>query len=404
MQARALSVSDLNEYVRRALAGDPMLQDLTIRGEISNFKRHTSGHLYFSLKDDNSRIACVMFRQYAQMLRFYPQDGMMVLLSGAVGLYTASGSYQFYGQIMAKDGLGQLYERFLLLRDSLQKEGLFDPARKKPLPLLPRAVGVVTSSTGAVINDILTVTRRRYPDMPIILRPAQVQGEGAADDLRKGLLEIAALEQVDVIIIGRGGGSLEDLWAFNDEALVRVIAACKKPVISAVGHESNVTLADFAADMRAATPSAAAELAVPVKKDLLNQIDGIKQALLSVTQLQLMQKVAALSDMAGKLAGFDPEQKIALALAEHRSLVNRLHAAAAMLIQQISAEASSLLSRFEYAGPKETLKRGYAIAMKKGHPITRAKDAPEEMELLFQDGRVAVKTMNILTDIEEQSI
>jgi exodeoxyribonuclease VII large subunit len=321
-----------------------------------------------------------------------------------VGLYTASGSYQFYGQIMAKDGLGQLYERFLLLRDSLQKEGLFDPARKKPLPLLPRAVGVVTSSTGAVINDILTVTRRRYPDMPIILRPAQVQGEGAADDLRKGLLEIAALEQVDVIIIGRGGGSLEDLWAFNDEALVRVIAACKKPVISAVGHESNVTLADFAADMRAATPSAAAELAVPVKKDLLNQIDGIKQALLSVTQLQLMQKVAALSDMAGKLAGFDPEQKIALALAEHRSLVNRLHAAAAMLIQQISAEASSLLSRFEYAGPKETLKRGYAIAMKKGHPITRAKDAPEEMELLFQDGRVAVKTMNILTDIEEQSI
>lgn len=404
MQARALSVSDLNEYVRRALAGDPMLQDLTIRGEISNFKRHTSGHLYFSLKDDNSRIACVMFRQYAQMLRFYPQDGMMVLLSGAVGLYTASGSYQFYGQIMAKDGLGQLYERFLLLRDSLQKEGLFDPARKKPLPLLPRAVGVVTSSTGAVINDILTVTRRRYPDMPIILRPAQVQGEGAADDLRKGLLEIAALEQVDVIIIGRGGGSLEDLWAFNDEALVRVIAACKKPVISAVGHESNVTLADFAADMRAATPSAAAELAVPVKKDLLNQIDGIKQALLSVTQLQLVQKAAALSDMAGKLAGFDPEQKIVLTLAEHRSLVNRLHAAAAMLIQQISAEASSLLSRFEYAGPKETLKRGYAIAMKKGHPITRAKDAPEEMELLFQDGRVAVKTMNILTDIEEQSI
>ncbi|MGI6687673.1 MAG: exodeoxyribonuclease VII large subunit [Christensenellales bacterium] len=404
MQARALSVSDLNEYVRRALAGDPMLQDLTIRGEISNFKRHTSGHLYFSLKDDNSRIACVMFRQYAQMLRFYPQDGMMVLLSGAVGLYTASGSYQFYGQIMAKDGLGQLYERFLLLRDSLQKEGLFDPARKKPLPLLPRAVGVVTSSTGAVINDILTVTRRRYPDMPVILRPAQVQGEGAANDLRKGLLEIAALEQVDVIIIGRGGGSLEDLWAFNDEALVRAIAACEKPVISAVGHESDVTLADFAADMRAATPSAAAELAVPVKKDLMNQIDCIKQALLSVTQLQLVQKAAALSDMAGKLAGFDPEQKIVLTLAEHRSLVNRLHAAAAMLIQQISAEASSLLSRFEYAGPKETLKRGYAIAMKKGHPITRAKDAPEEMELLFQDGRVAVKTLEILTDIEEQSI
>ena len=181
MQARALSVTDLNEYVRRSLAADPMLQDLTLRGEISNFKRQTSGHLYFSLKDENSRVACVMFRQYAQMLRFHPQDGMMVLLSGSVGLYTASGNYQFYGQAMQKDGVGVLFERFLALKDKLQKEGLFDAARKKPLPLLPRAVGVVTSSTGAVISDILTVVRRRFDNMPVILRPSLVQGEGAAD-------------------------------------------------------------------------------------------------------------------------------------------------------------------------------------------------------------------------------
>jgi exodeoxyribonuclease VII large subunit len=403
MQARTLSVSDLNEYVRRSLAGDPMLQDITIRGEISNFKRHTSGHLYFSLKDENSRIACVLFRQYAQMLRFYPQDGMMVLLSGSVGLYTASGSYQFYGQTMEKDGLGALYERFLLLKDKLQKEGIFDAARKKPLPLLPRAVGVVTSATGAVINDILTVTRRRFPNMPVILRPSQVQGEGAAEDLRAGLIEIAALHQVDVVIIGRGGGSLEDLWAFNDEALVRAIADCNKPVISAVGHESDVTLADFAADMRAATPSAAAELAVPMKKDLQNRIDATLQMLSSGAEWQLMQKASALSDLNGRLKNNDPEQKIALAFAESRALAGRLQAAGLMAFQRIQADAEALLARLKYAGPGLSLERGYVIALSEGHPVTRAQDAPEKMTLMFQDGRVAVKTLSVSLNDKEQN-
>lgn len=396
MQARTLSVSDLNEYVRRSLAGDPMLQDLTIRGEISNFKRHSSGHLYFSLKDENSRIACVMFRQYAQMLRFYPQDGMMVLLTGAVGLYTASGSYQFYGQAMAKDGLGALYERFLALKDSLQKEGLFDAARKKPLPLLPKAIGVVTSATGAVISDILTVTRRRYPDMPVILRPSLVQGEGAAEDLRAGLLEVSALPQVEVIIIGRGGGSLEDLWAFNDEALVRAIADCPVPVISAVGHETDVTLADFAADMRAPTPSAAAELAVPLKQDLIGRIDTTLQSLQTAAQWQLMQREIRLNELLARLEQNNPRQKISLALSEYRAMVGRLHAAAAMGFQQISTAATALLTRFEYAGPSETLKRGYVIVLSEGHPVTKAEDAPEEMELMFQDGRVRVRTLEVM--------
>lgn len=395
MQARALSVSDLNEYVRRSLAGDPMLQDITIRGEISNFKRHTSGHLYFSLKDENSRLSCVMFRQYAQMLRFYPQDGMMVLLSGSAGLYAASGSFQFYGQAMEKDGLGALYERFLMLRDKLQKEGLFDAARKRPLPLLPRAVGVVTSATGAVINDILTVTHRRFPNMPVILRPAQVQGEGAAGDLLAGLREIAKLEQVDVVIIGRGGGSLEDLWAFNDEALVRAIADCEKPVISAVGHESDVTLADFAADMRAPTPSAAAELAVPIKSDLVNRVDGLLQALLSGTERELMQKSAWLNELMARLQNNSPAQTLALALSEHKALAGRLHAAVSISFQRLQNAAQAVLARLAYAGPSQTLERGYVIALSGDHPVTRAKDAPGEMTLMFQDGRVQVKTLTI---------
>lgn len=403
MQARALSVSDLNEYVRRSLAADPMLQDMTIRGEVSNFKRHSSGHLYFSLKDENSRIACVMFRQYAQMLRFYPQDGMMVLLSGSVGLYTASGSYQFYGQAMQKDGVGALYERFLQLKDQLQKEGLFDAARKKPLPLLPRAVGVVTSATGAVIQDILTVTRRRFENMPVILRPAQVQGEGAAEDLRAGLLEIAALEEVDVIIIGRGGGSLEDLWAFNDEALVRAIAACQKPVISAVGHETDVTLADFAADMRAPTPSAAAELAVPLKKDLQERTDGMLMALLISLERQLNQKTALMNTQITRLQQSNPTQKIALALLSQGALQGRLHAAAALSLERLSAAAQAALARLKYAGPDLNLERGYAIALWGDRPVTRAERAPEEMTLLFQDGRVKVKRLAVtLYDNKEQ--
>ncbi len=403
MQARALSVSDLNEYVRRSLAADPMLQDMTIRGEVSNFKRHSSGHLYFSLKDESSRVACVMFRQYAQMLRFYPQDGMMVLLSGSVGLYTASGSYQFYGQAMQKDGVGALYERFLQLKDQLQKEGLFDAARKKPLPLLPRAVGVVTSATGAVIQDILTVTRRRFENMPVILRPAQVQGEGAAEDLRAGLLEIAALEEVDVIIIGRGGGSLEDLWAFNNEALVRAIAACQKPVISAVGHETDVTLADFAADMRAPTPSAAAELAVPLKKDLQERADGMLTALLISLERQLNQKSVLMNAQITRLQQSNPTQKIALALLSQGALQDRLHAAAALSLERLSTAAQAALARLKYAGPDLNLERGYAIALWEGRPVTRAERAPEEMTLLFQDGRVKVKRLAVtLYDNKEQ--
>lgn len=221
MQASALSVSDLNEYVRRSLAGDPMLHNIAVRGEISNFKPYSSGHWYFSIKDEASRLACVMFRQHNMSLRFIPRDGMKVVLIGSAGLYVSSGTYQFHTEGMLEDGVGELFQRYNALKDKLQKEGLFDPQIKRPLPLLPRAIGVITSGSGAVLHDILTVTRRRFPNMTIILRPSQVQGEGAKEDLVQALNELAQLDTVDVIIIGRGGGSLEDLWAFNEEVPVR---------------------------------------------------------------------------------------------------------------------------------------------------------------------------------------
>lgn len=392
MQPGPLSVSDLNEYVRRSLASDPMLSGIAIRGEISNFKRHVSGHLYFSLKDEQSRIACVMFRQHAQYLQFLPRDGMSVILSGSVGLYTAAGSYQFYGEAMAQSGSGALYEQYLRTKEALQKEGLFDISRKRPLPLMPKGVGIVTSSGGAVLHDILTVTKRRFPGIPLFLRAAQVQGQDAVEDLIKGLREIASLPQVDVIIIGRGGGSLEDLWAFNLEPLVRAIAACEKPVISAVGHETDVTLADFAADVRAATPSAAAELAVPNREELIQKLNFLAASLHQQAANTLSQKVAGLNQAILKLKQFDPGHRILLATTLGNSLINRLHLATQGRLSALQSNAEALTERFELSGPYQTLQRGYVIALADNKPVVLAREAKKQMELLFLDGRVKVTT------------
>ena len=402
MRSGPLSVTELNEYVRRSLAGDPMLQGIAIRGEINNFKRHTSGHLYFSLKDENSRIACVMFRQHAMMLRFQPQDGMQVILSGSAGLYTASGSYQFYGEAMSSDGAGVLYEQFLRIKERLQKEGLFDAALKKPLPLMPRAIGIVTSGSGAVLHDIITVARRRFPAARMILRAAQVQGEGAALDITKGIREIAELDDVEVIIIGRGGGSLEDLWAFNEEVLVRAVAACEKPIISAVGHETDVTLTDFAADVRAATPSAAAEIAIPSKAELMGRINGMRERFLSVAEQCLEKKRADLIGLTGRISQHDPVHLLRLAQSRRDMMEKRLRTAAWAGYQLLLSAATGAVDRFKLSGPEQTLRRGYVIAFSQGKPVQFARQAEEEMDLMFQDGRVKVRTLDIQLNAQEE--
>ena len=395
MRPSPLSVTELNEYVRRTLAGDPMLQGVAIHGEISNFKRHTTGHLYFTLKDESSRINCVMFRQYAQMLRFLPGDGQCVILSGSVGLYTASGSYQFYGEAMASDGSGALYELFLKTKERLQREGLFDASLKKPLPLLPRGIGIVTSSGGAVLQDIITVTNRRFPGMPLFLRAAQVQGSGAADDLTKALIEIAALPQVEVIIIGRGGGSLEDLWAFNEETLVRAVAGCLKPVISAVGHETDVTLTDFAADVRAATPSAAAELAVPSRMELNQKISFIISKLNANSSRYLDQLQTQVQQLQSALRQNDPVYRLNLMGLRLDALMNVMYSAINTQMQSMIAQTMSLIERFELSGPTRTLKRGYVIALDQGRPIQSIHQVRNELTLQFLDGKVHVKTLKI---------
>ena len=281
MEGITLTVSQLNDYVRRLLASDPIVQHITLRGEISNFKPYASGHWYFTLKDDTGRIDCALFRQYTYGVPFMPQDGMRVLVTGSAGLYVQGGKFQFYADGMTQDGVGDLYRRYLELKERLTAEGLFDASRKRPLPLLPRAVGIVTSESGAVQHDIRTVAGRRFPGLPLVLRPAQVQGDGAAQDIVRGIEQLSRRRGIDVIIVGRGGGSLEDLWAFNEEIVARAIYRSRIPVISAVGHEIDFTIADFVADRRAETPTAAAEMAVPDIRELMQRAESWQNSLMA---------------------------------------------------------------------------------------------------------------------------
>ena len=260
MSEWVLEVSEVNEYVRQLLQNEPALRKVRLRGEISNFKRHSSGHWYFTLKDERCRIAAVMFRQNAMRMSIRPMDGMSVIVSGQVGLYSEGGSYQITCDSMRPDGIGTLYQQFEALKKRLAAEGLFDEEHKRRLPYRPKKIAVVTSETGAVLHDICMVSRARDPGVPLVLVPVQVQGAGAAESIAQGIRRAAKIPEVEVVIVGRGGGSMEDLWAFNEEIVARAIYDCPIPVISAVGHETDFTIADFVADRRAATPSNAAEM------------------------------------------------------------------------------------------------------------------------------------------------
>lgn len=273
------SVKQINRYMKMKLESDDVLKHVWVRGEISNFKHHSSGHMYFTLKDPDSRLKCVMFASANQRLSFMPREGTRVLACGSVSVYERDGQYQFYVNEMQPDGIGNLYLAFEQLKQKLSAEGLFAEARKRPIPKYPKAIGVITSPTGAAVRDIITTLQRRSPGTPILLYPASVQGVHAAPSIVKGIETMNRLAEVDVLIVGRGGGSLEELWAFNEEAVARAIHASRIPVISAVGHETDYTIADFVADLRAATPTAAAELSVPHHLELKQQIAYYNQRL-----------------------------------------------------------------------------------------------------------------------------
>ena len=362
MAEAVFTVSEINEYVRMVLDSDPRLRRVWLRGEISNFTNHyKTGHYYFSVKDEQSSLRAVMFRGHNAKLSFMPENGMRVLLCGDIRAYPRDGQTQIVVSEMQPDGAGSLALAFEQLRKKLESEGLFDPARKKKLPKYPRRIGIVTSPTGAAIHDIIRITGRRYPMCELILFPALVQGAGAAASLRIGVEFFNSVDLVDAIIIGRGGGSVEDLWAFNDEALARTVAASRLPVISAVGHESDVTICDFVADLRAPTPSGAAEVAVPDRAELYTLLDSMETRLCRVGESYLARAREALDRRASHrlltspVALFD-ERRMHLCLREER--LSRLLASS---LDRSRADMGRRAAKLEALSPLAVLSRGYAM-------------------------------------------
>ena len=357
---RALSVSDVNRYIKSLMNADEVLSAITLRGEISNFKAHTSGHMYFTLKDEGAEIAAVMFRADASRLSFRPSDGMKVVVFGSVDVYERSGRYQVYVRTMIADGIGAMAQAYERLKKKLEAEGLFAPERKRPLPAYPSCVGVITAPTGAAIRDIINITGRRYPQAKILLYPALVQGAEAPASLCAGLEYLNADGECDVIILGRGGGSIEDLWAFNDEKLTRTVAASRIPVISAVGHETDFTLCDFAADRRAPTPSAAAEIAVPDRYELLARMDDISDRL----ETRLLQGIEVrrnrILSRLGALEKYSPEQKLARARQRVAYAENNMDRAINRKTEQRRDKLSAYAARLDSLSPLAVLSRGYS--------------------------------------------
>lgn len=352
---RILSVKELNRYMRMKLESDATLADVWIRGEISNFTHHSSGHMYFTLKDTDSRIKCIMFASHNQRLPFKPKEGARVIARGNVSVYERDGQYQFYATHMQPDGIGSLYLAFEQLKQKLEGEGLFAPQRKRPLPRYPRTIGVVTSPTGAAVRDILTTLARRYPQAAVILYPVLVQGKGAAPSIVKALRTLNDMGEADVLIVGRGGGSLEELWAFNEEQVARAIYESAIPVISAVGHETDFTIADFVADLRAATPTAAAELAVPHTAELRAQLRQREQMLQQGLQHRLRQARERLSRLQRSPALLQPRRS----LLQHAERLDRLSARlgerTALRLQLADAAHCRLRQRLLRYHPQETL-------------------------------------------------
>ena len=390
----ALSVTELNEYVRRKLAGDAVLRAVAVRGEISGFKRYASGHCYFALKDETSRVQCVLWRQQAASLTFRPEDGMRVTARGAASLYVESGSYQLYVNSLRPEGAGDLYLRFEALKKKLMQEGLFDPARKRPIPLLPKVIGVATSRSGAVIRDIIRVSRRRDPNVGVLLAPCAVQGAGAAQEIVEAIRRLNEDGRPDVILVGRGGGSMEDLWPFNEEIVARAIVASRIPVISCVGHETDFTIADFAADARASTPSNAAEMAVPVVAELRQSVEAEARALTAALLRAQQLRHARLQALVGSAALSMPRRM----MIERRETA--LQALAARLPLALTRRRDALERRLSLASrslaaldPEGVVRRGYAVVFKDGKcvPEARALRAGDAIELHMRGGNVGAE-------------
>ena len=372
MEPKIATVSQINGYVKKILDHNIILNNVWIKGEISNFKHHYSGHLYITLKDEGGVLKAVMFRGSAQSLNFEPSDGMKVLARGRISVYEAGGSYQLYIEEMIPDGVGELYIAYEQLKKQLEEEGLFRPEYKKPIPKFPKRVGVVTASTGAAVRDIINVITRRYPMAEIVIYPAQVQGVGAAESVVKAIEYFNATNEVDTLIVGRGGGSIEDLWAFNEEMVARAIFDCRIPVISAVGHQTDFTIADYVADLRAPTPSAAAELAVFDYRQAMQELLGMRQQMDKELQRKVTVARNHLEHQRMRLHYLSPQQR----MNENRRRVaeyeEKLTGRMEELLRERRHRLALLAGTLESYSPVKKLSGGYAFVEDGNHQALRS--------------------------------
>lgn len=395
MDIKPVSVTDLNKYIKDKIANDENLMNVFVKGEISNFKHHYTGHMYFTLKDENSLIKCIMFKTYTANLKFNPKDGMGVTIFGTVSVFERDGVYQIYCKAMQEDGMGDLYTKYEELKKKLEEEGLFSLLYKKNIPMFPKVVGVLTSETGSVIKDIINVSTRRNPNVYIRLLPVPVQGEGAWKKIVDAIEYMNENKLADVLIIARGGGSLEDLWPFNEEGVARAIFKSEIPVISAVGHETDFTIADFVADLRAPTPSAAAELAVPDIDELKRKIDLYKQRYKQALKKKIdLMKLKYQKCMASKVF-VDPFQKVNENYLKVDMTTKKLENTMQNIINKKKTEAIELITKLDTLSPLKTLTRGYSIAEFNKKIIKSANDlkSGDEFNLRFVDGKTNCKVI-----------
>ena len=385
----AITVSDLNKYMKEKIAEDEYLNNILIKGEISNFKNHYTGHMYFTLKDEKSLIKCIMFKSYATKLTFMPKDGMKVMILGSVSVFERDGVYQIYARAMEEDGLGDLYTKYQELKKRLEQQGLFEEEHKMKIPMMPRVIGVLTSQTGSVIRDIINVSTRRNPNVYIRLLPVLVQGEGAAEKISNGIEYMNKNKLADVLILARGGGSLEDLWPFNEEIVAHSIYNSEIPIISAVGHETDFTIADFVADLRAPTPSAAAELAVPdiyeVKRKIETYQDRLRNSLIKKLELMNLRYEKCMSSSVFK----EPLRKINDNYIKLDNCIKQIENSIKVKHEKEKTKYIELIAKLDALSPLKTLYRGYSIT-EKNNKVIKSKEelkTNDLIEIRFIDGK-----------------
>ena len=398
MAQQVLSISQINEYIRTLMDSDPLLTGLAVRGEISNYKMYPSGHHYFTLKEEGSALRCVMFKGNATRLRFRPENGMKVIAMGKISVYPRDGAYQLYCTALTVDGIGDLHAAFEQLKAKLSAQGLFDPARKKPLPQYPGTIGIITSSAGAAIHDMLRILNKRYPLSKVKLLPVRVQGAEAPAEISAAIRYANYYKLADLLIVGRGGGSMEDLWAFNDESVAYAIYESTIPVISAVGHEPDVTISDFVADLRAATPSNAAELAVPDREALFQTMDSMSAAMATALSRLLQASRRHLNVLASANCMQSPENYLNQRRNNLNAIANRLAAAQSKVLHMQRQQFVSLTAKLDAMSPLKVLTRGYAMAQTNDGKILQSVNqvrAGEDLAISLRDGTVSAKVIEV---------